>query len=685
MSAALIKKSQWYWNRLSCMTPPELVHRVHNTLYAQLQKSGLFLDKDVPNAEITNKACVWLNMPDALSSDYCKSADLILSGYLSIFECSHIYVGHPPVWNKNPRSEHLSPLTFGKTLDYRNEALVGDIKYLWEPSRHLHLVTIAQAYAVSGDDKYLEAIKVQLSSWFEQCPYMMGVHWSSSLELGIRLINWSVVWQLIGGTESTLFSGSSGKTFLHDWLASIYQHTRFITGHYSRFSSANNHLMGEASGVFVAALTWPYWKDNEPLIESAQKIIEQEVENQIAPDGGDREQTTSYQQFVLQFLLICGVAANKTGYKFSENYWRTIERMIEFIAAMMDREGNVPMIGDADDGYVVRLSQEPQWNPYRSLLGIGSILFDRDDFASMGGQVDDQCRWLIDREKYASAANKTMLTWIKSSKRFGRVQRDLEITSFPDSGYYIMTHRSGMTNEVKVIIDCGPLGYQGIAAHGHADALSLVLNYGGLEFLVDPGTYAYHTKKKWREYFRGTSAHNTVRVDGVSQSVSGGNFMWTHKAEADCSQWESGDSKDIFTGQHNGYQRLDDPVTHIRTITFNKVANRIDVVDRLECNKEHRVDLFWNFDEHCIVEKNTRMSTTTKEGVSTSAYIASNQDRKIGISINGKNVITSLHRGEELPPLGWVSRQYGKKVPSSTLKCSGTITGTTEIKTLILL
>ena len=81
-------------------------------------------------------------------------------------------------------------------------------------------------------------------------------------------------------------------------------------------------------------------------------------------------------------------------------------------------------------------------------------------------------------------------------------------------------------------MDAGPLGFLSIAAHGHADCLSLLLSVSGKELLVDPGTYCYHTEREWRDYFRSTAAHNTVRVDGVDQSQIAGAFLWAEKAEA---------------------------------------------------------------------------------------------------------------------------------------------------------
>ena len=55
--------------------------------------------------------------------------------------------------------------------------------------------------------------------------------------------------------------------------------------------------------------------------------------------------------------------------------------------------------------------------------------------------------------------------------------------------------------------------------HGHADALSLVLNVGGTEILKDPGTCVYNGSPEWRDFFRSTHAHNTIVVDDASVSM----------------------------------------------------------------------------------------------------------------------------------------------------------------------
>src|SRR5206468_2763125 len=105
--------------------------------------------------------------------------------------------------------------------------------------------------------------------------------------------------------------------------------------------------------------------------------------------------------------------------------------------------------------------------------------------------------------------------------------------------------------------DGGPHGFRSMAAHGHADALSLELRVDSVDVLADPGTYCYHGEPEWRSYFRSTLAHNTIEVDGASQSVEGGPFLWTSRTDAVVDSVELGRVVQSWTGHHTGYARLD--------------------------------------------------------------------------------------------------------------------------------
>jgi len=223
------------------------------------------------------------------------------------------------------------------------------------------------------------------------------------------------------------------------------------------------------------------------------------------------------------------------------------------------------------------------------------------------------------------------------------------------------------------VADAGPLGYLSIAAHGHADALAFILSAGGCDILIDPGTYAYHTQKKWRDYFRGTSAHNTVRVDGLDQSVIGGNFIWLKHARAWCEQWESRADRDFFVGVHDGYRRLPDPVMHRRSLEFDKASRVLRVTDTLECQAKHQVELFWHFAETCRIQ------------VSGNEISARCDGQTVGIVMPGVDWQPRVVSGQETPPLGWISRRFDRKISSPSVVWSGRIFGTTTLETEIRL
>ncbi len=651
----------WYMNRFRCMSWQEVRSRMYSAVYMNTQRIGMFTARHPPEPDLNQAAAPVLSGTRCVNVDkYRRAAEFILDGKLNLFTLNNLNYGKIPNWNQNAQSGQNVPLRFGKMLDYRNVARVGDIKYIWIPNRHDHLVTVAQAYYLTADPRYLSFISKQIVSWIEQCPYLKGPNWTSSLELAIRLINWANIWSLIGGVDSELFSGEDGKQFRSRWLAVIFQHADFIHGHFSKNSSANNHLIGEAAGLFVACESWPFWKQFNSWRSISQTILEQEMLAQNYRDGVNKEQTFFYQQFVLNFFLIAELAAQANDRPFSREYKKRMECMLEFIASMMDKSGNMPMVGDGDDGYILRLSPEKGFCHYRSLLATGSLLFGRKEFKVKAGELDDKTCWLL-----GDSVAQTYLS-IKNGGAILPVRQE-----FPEGGYYILGSDFETEKEIRMIVDAGPLGYTSIAAHGHADALAVMLSVSGMEFLVDPGTFSYQSEVKWRDYFRGTSAHNTVRIDQQDQSVIGGKFMWHHKAHADCEQWESDTNKDKFVGYQNGYLRLDDPVLHRREISFDKATKRFHITDSLECKQHHEVELFWHFSERCEVM------------VDGSSIYAWQDGCMVALDLKDAGWEIRSCFGQESPPCGWVSRYFNVKVPTTTIVCKRNIDGTDSFATKI--
>ena len=627
----------WFWNRLRCMPPGEPLYRLRQMGQSRLLRHG-WLTTAVPSplaAPVRGApAYVVPHLPDAVL--YLREADAIIAGEVVLFAAEHFQVGALPRWNTDPLTGVVGPSSFSLALDITDRASVGDIKHVWELNRHLHLVRLAQAWALSGDAAYGDALARQLDSWLVQCPPLTGPNWTSSLELGIRLINWSLIWKIIGGNASPMFAGHAGEALRTRWLASIFSHCQFIERHLSRHSSANNHLIGELAGLYVAAQTWPCWRHSAGWRDRAAGELEQQAVLQHSADGVNREQAFAYQVFTAEFLLLAGMSGAQAGTPFSENYWRIVQRATHFLRAVRDVGGHVPMVGDADDGIVFRLEPGTVGDRPAMLLALAEALW--------GGQA---------RAQYSATAQ-----WLLGGAELPALpvaEGQAGDWNFADGGYLLFGNNFGQASEIKGMLDCGPLGYLGIAAHGHADALALTLSIAGEECLVDPGTYSYWQEVQWRDYFRGTSAHNTLRIDGMDQSVSGGRFMWLRKAATRILQMPQDPARFEFQGAHDGYLRLADPVRHVRSVQFDGETRRLNVLDRAEARQAHRLEQFWHFapglavtlEDDMLVVRGTRFRLEGR--------------------FHGSQLRLQLASAREQPPLGWYSRHYEVKVACTTL------------------
>jgi uncharacterized heparinase superfamily protein len=536
---------------------------------------------------------------------------------------------------------------FAPGIDYRDHRVTGDAKVAWEPSRHHQLVVLARAYRATGDSRYAEAAVEQLDSWIRACPFPFGMQWRSPLELAIRLINWVFALDLVH--EAGLVRGALQGRVLH----AAHRHLWEVERKYSQGSSANNHLIGEAAGVFVGASYFSGLPGATRWREEAREILLREIEAQTYPEGGNRELALGYHVFALQFFLVAGLVARRRGHDFPAAYWAQVESMCAFLMAMGEG-GDLPLYGDADDGYVLDLG-EPRGD-WRGMLAVGAGLFGRPDMKAVAGSWSEAGEWLLGAEDRA---------------RFDALPSAaprLASRAFPSSGHYLLQSGAG-ADRMSVLFDCGDLGFGSIAAHGHADALSVTLRLGGHDVLVDPGTYDYFTHPDWRRYFRSSVSHNTLVVDDRDQSEMQGLFLWGRRAVARCIVFEPAEGGGRVVGEHDGYTRLPDPVVHRRTLEFDALARTLTVRDEIAATGPHEIAIYWHFSEEC------RLS----EGRAWEVAVAG---RLIAVETDPR----LTHRvllGSEQPIGGWVSRGYHRKAEAPTLVGRGRVPGPATFVTRI--
>lgn len=665
-------RAAWLLRRVSRMYWQEVPYRAWSVVRGIAQSKGAFDASTVPRqAADARWGSAWCASPGSatVGAEQVRSAaEQLLEGRLGVFGHPVPMPGGIPDWNVDPVTGTRIETRFGLFIDFRHIDGV-DIKFLWEVNRHLWWVPLAQAYALFDDRRCLDRLGQLLGSWLDACPYARGANWSSPVEHGIRLINWSIVWGLIGGERSPLFAGAQGQRLLHRWLASIYQHMRFASDNYSKYSSADNHLIGEAAGVYVAAWTWDRWMQSRQMRREAQAILERETQLQFAPDGVNLEQASCYHKFSLQFLLAAGLCGRANGDDFPPAFWARVEAAVTFIAAMLDAGGHVPPIGDSDDGEVWRLGHGPDYDSYRSIIAIGAALFRRGDLQAKlmscrdgartaDGPVDEQLPWL---------------PGLSSVPPDATAMRTLP-TRFEQGGYVILGKSLHTSEEVRAIFDCGPLGYNRIAGHGHADALSLQVSWGGVHMLVDPGTYCYNAAPALRHFFRGTHAHNTLVVDDCDQSEYGASFLWLRDVSCTLVPEDSAGGTSVHAS-HDGYGRLPDPVIHHRRVTLRDDGSLL-VDDWIDCAQPHRVELLWH----------APVGAAFVPG-SDGTWLLTVQDRVLRLTIVarplGQPFETSVIEGRESPPQGWVSMRFYHRAPAPVLSTRALLAPRQTLRTVI--
>nr|AHN98035.1 heparinase [uncultured bacterium lac193] len=561
----------------------------------------------------------------------------ILDHRLSFLGLDDVNLGSPPDWHREHALGIATPRHFSAAIDYRDRQVTGDCKLVWEPNRHHHLVVLARAYRATGERRYAEAAVRHLLSWIDANPFGFGMNWRSPLELAIRVINWTWAIDLI--READALSVPAWNKVLE----AAYLHIWDIHRKFSQGSSANNHLIGEAAGVFIASLYFddipaaPIWR------ESSRQILEREILRQTYSDGCNREQALGYHLFVSQFLLTAAVTARSAGCDLSPSYWHALERMFAYLASLAEGGDSLPMYGDADDGYVLDLGDSA--DHARSWLAVASVLFNRGDFKQLVGEHYEPVRWLLGTPGWKSfnLLSKPTDTALKSH-------------AFREAGYYII--QSGHVeapDRISLFIDCGELGYQSIAAHGHADALSFTLRVSGDDVFVDPGTYDYFTFPQWRQYFRSTRAHNTATVDHRDQSHMLGAFMWGRRANSRCEAWTASPDGARFVGSHDGYDQLADPVVHRRTIDFDAASRKVSIEDHFSGSGAHTYELWFHLAEACVV-------MPVQEGV----FILETTRARVRFTLD-RALTPVIYRGSEDPLAGWVSRGYHRKTPTTTI------------------
>jgi hypothetical protein len=584
-------------------------------------------------------------VPEDARRDVIAAADEILAGRWQLLGSLREDMEDPD-WFFDPITGTRAPqLDYCFNVNHRSEDVTGNVKQIWELSRMHHLTVLAAAFSLSGDERYAVRTASHLRSWWAQNPFLSGVHWTSGIEAGIRLISWVWIRRLLDGWEGAaeLFERNEVA------CAQIWWHQHYLASFRSRGSSANNHVIAEAAGLLVAGLAFDLFEESSGWAEQGARVLEDELKSNTFPSGVNREMAFDYHGFVAELAVVAAAEASLAGRPLSGELWGELYAMFDVVAATVDANLRAPRYGDGDNGTALVLDP-PVTERWSGLLAVGEALFESPAW------------W--------PAVHPTMTSTLLASMtgRRSAVGPDRRQGHYADAGLTVLRSSPSDGEEMWCRCDAGPHGFLSIAAHAHADALAVEARFNGVDILADPGTYCYHGEPRWRNYFRSTLAHNTIEVGGRDQSTSGGAFLWSHQARSRLIELEQGVHGEIiaWSAEHDGYRILNPPLCHRRSVRMLSRLRQLVIVDDLQSAGVHGLRMPFHLGPDIdarLVGQNAEL--TWVDGTSTRRATMSLPD---GVS-------WSLHRGETDPVLGWYSPSFGTKQPAWSLVGQGACSG----------
>lgn len=515
---------------MSVMSVPELAHRFTTFLAGVLgatpgrASAGTLLAEQGMVAELLREA----GSSSLLFKPSCANSDVdemhLLRGEVPVFGAWVPVGSDPDFWHTDPFSSAVWPRQPGRKIDYRPGNPTGDVRIVWELNRLQHLFGLA-LIAAKDAGRRAEALRVlesHLLAWSRANPPGEGVNYLSAMEEALRLVAVLHAYALVHQWVSDEFRNAVAGLAVY--------HARHVEGRVSQYSSAGNHTIAEAVGLLYAGTLLKGHPRARAWQKSGLAHLRREADRQVDSDGGGLEQATWYLLFITDLLGLAQALLAHAGLAAEPQLDAALRRAREFLNTVATGPGDLPKVGDADDGFAL-------WRRLR-------------------------------------------ISWADRSRGPHQV-------SWRANGLSLVRYGEGD----RLIFLHNPLGMAPAYAHGHADSLSVLFRWEGSEVLIDPGTCQYGDRSQYREYFRSTAAHNTVTVDSADQAEQLTAFMWRRpfntalllsRFEPDCA-W--------LLASHDGYRSRG--VVHRRGVVYRE-RRFLAVWDSFEGSGAANVALHWH-------------------------------------------------------------------------------------------
>ena len=483
-------------------------------------------------------------------------------------------LGHPPAplgrlpdWQR----DFVSGRRWDPKLPSRRQPIVrgdgSDIKIPWEISRLQHLPSVALAFRLTGERRYLDLICDQLSDWIARNPPGLGVNWTCAMDVALRAVSISWAWEIVR-RDPRAAADLRARVY---W--SLFAHGHFLRGHLEDGATfVGNHYVADLLGLIWLGHLYPAFEGARDWRDTGVRRLIDHLARQIHPDGGDREGSIAYHRLVAEMV---GLAATVSRAPALRDAFR---RMARFTAGILEPDGSAPQLGDNDGGRAFRL--------------LDRAPLDHSYLASWGWSLDGHSGTVADPEV-------ALIVNTGAADSRPRAQGFPPPPAGGDAGAAVLQGREGAFHfpdsrltafrqgDLYVLLSATPVGQQGLGGHGHNDKLAIELFLGG-PVIADPGSFAYTGDPEARNGFRATAAHATLQVDDLEQNpITADLFHLPERAHARIVRCEREGDVWIWEGEHRGFG----PLLHRRTARVDLAGRSVRLLDEItgDESREHSV------------------------------------------------------------------------------------------------
>lgn len=494
-----------------------------------------------------------------------------------------------------------------------------DWEWTWALNRHQWWPQLASAYLATQDERYAQELDMLIRTWVGGHPPTPDDRsaWRT-IEAGIRTYGaWPAVLSALKASPSI-----SRDTWLY-YLRSIHDHAEFLLAH----PKGGNWLLMETNGVLTCGLVFPEFRRAEGWVKTAVHVFEREMQGQVHPDGAQLEYSTGYhfvclRNFEMALDKLERAAAPPA--RLSAEYRQRLAAMWEHVMYMLRPDGRLPMLNDADNRRVA-----PE-------LLVAGEKHHRADFV------------------YAATNGQRGAPPAYDSYRFPWARRAVLRSGWDSAAMY-------------AFLEAAPFGY----GHQHEDALTVELFAYGTPLLGAMGRFTY-AQVPIRRYLISSEGHNVLLVDGQGQDqrslaaslpqTAERPAQWLAQ-EPTADPWVSNPNCDVAYGRYDGpWQGGIEGVSWERWLAFQKPKANGErpglwlIRDRV--SGEGTRDLTWllHFFPGWIILDDPSGNLITDYGAGRGNLVAA--------FANPQGIAIDAARGQEQPPRGWYSDEYGKLEPA---------------------